>query len=134
VPETLHALIAARLDALEAVERSLVQDGAVLGQSFTVDALAAVAGLPADAVEEHLRNLVRRELLVHESDPRSPERGSTRSFKRSSRGRLRHACQTRPSGAPPCRGTPLRITRRRGAVRRPGAPLPGGLSLLVGWT
>jgi class 3 adenylate cyclase/tetratricopeptide (TPR) repeat protein len=75
VPETLHALIAARLDALEPVERSLVQDGAVLGQSFTVDALAAVAGLPAEPVEDHLRNLVRRELLVHESDPRSPERG-----------------------------------------------------------
>jgi class 3 adenylate cyclase/tetratricopeptide (TPR) repeat protein len=75
VPETLQALITARLDGLDQVERSLVQDGAVLGQSFTVAALAAVSGMDAAAVEEHLRVLVRRELLVHESDPRSPERG-----------------------------------------------------------
>src|SRR6185503_19411906 len=44
VPETLHALIAARLDALPAPERALIQDAAVLGQSFTVDGLAAVSG------------------------------------------------------------------------------------------
>ena len=47
MPETLHALIAARLDALEPVERSLIQDGAVLGQSFTVAALAAVSAMAA---------------------------------------------------------------------------------------
>jgi tetratricopeptide (TPR) repeat protein len=75
VPDTLHALIAARLDALEPVERSLIQVGAVLGQSFTVGALAAVSDLPEADIPEHLRNLVRRELLIHESDPRSPERG-----------------------------------------------------------
>ena len=75
VPETLHALIAARLDTINPTERSLVQDGAVLGQSFTVDGLAAVSRMEPEAVEEHLRALVRRELLIQESDPRSPERG-----------------------------------------------------------
>jgi class 3 adenylate cyclase/tetratricopeptide (TPR) repeat protein len=75
VPETLQALISARLDALEPVERSLMQDAAVLGQSFTPAGLAAVSGLDVRAVEGHLRTLVRRELLTHESDPRSPERG-----------------------------------------------------------
>jgi tetratricopeptide (TPR) repeat protein len=75
VPETLQALITARLDGIEHVERSLVQDAAVLGQSFAVPALAAVSGMEPAAIEEHLRSLVRRELLVHESDPRSPERG-----------------------------------------------------------
>src|SRR6266542_4703833 len=35
VPETLHALIAARLDGLSAEERRLLQDGAVLGKTFT---------------------------------------------------------------------------------------------------
>jgi class 3 adenylate cyclase/tetratricopeptide (TPR) repeat protein len=75
VPETLHALIAARLDGLDPIERSLIQDGAVLGQSFTVEALAHVSAMSADDAEGHVRNLVRRELLVHESDPRSPERG-----------------------------------------------------------
>ena len=35
VPETLHALIAARLDGLTPEERRLLQDGAVLGKTFT---------------------------------------------------------------------------------------------------
>ena len=47
VPDSLHALIAARLDALEPADRSLVQDAAVLGQSFTPAGLAAVSGLDA---------------------------------------------------------------------------------------
>ncbi len=42
VPDTLHALIAARLDALGPSERSLLQDAAILGQTFTVASLAAV--------------------------------------------------------------------------------------------
>ena len=75
VPETLHALIAARLDALPPIERSLVQDAAVLGQSFTLDGLAAVGGLEPAQVEALARELVRRELLVHDVDPRSAERG-----------------------------------------------------------
>ena len=48
VPETLHALIAARLDGLSAEERRLVQDAAVLGKTFTKPALAAVTGWPDD--------------------------------------------------------------------------------------
>jgi class 3 adenylate cyclase len=75
VPETLTALIAARLDALDATDRALVEDAAVLGQSFTVTGLAAVSGRPADSLDPRLRGLVRRELLVLEGDARSPERG-----------------------------------------------------------
>ncbi len=75
VPETLTALIAARLDALDAFDRSLVLDAAVLGQRFTVDALAAVSGIDAATLEPRLKVLVRRELLTLEADPRSPERG-----------------------------------------------------------
>ena len=44
VPETLQALIAARLDGLPAEERSVVQDAAVLGKTFSKAALAAVSG------------------------------------------------------------------------------------------
>ena len=47
VPETLHALIAARLDGLSAEERRLLQDAAVLGKTFTKDAVAALAGTGA---------------------------------------------------------------------------------------
>ena len=75
IPETLHALIAARLDGLTPEDRMLVQDAAVLGQSFTTAALAAVSGLEPDALEQRLGALVRAELFHREVDPRSPERG-----------------------------------------------------------
>jgi predicted ATPase len=75
VPETLRSLIASRLDALESADRDLLQDGSVLGQRFSLSALAAVSGLPAEGIEPRLRGLVRRELLELVADPRSPERG-----------------------------------------------------------
>jgi class 3 adenylate cyclase len=75
VPETLTALISARLDELDGPDRGLIADAAVLGQSFTLAGLAAVAGLEPAALEPRLRTLVRRELLVLQVDPRSPERG-----------------------------------------------------------
>ena len=75
VPETLTALIASRLDTLDPLDRTLIQDGAVLGQSFTIAGLAAVAGVPEDDLGTRLRALTRRELLRIEADPRSPEHG-----------------------------------------------------------
>jgi class 3 adenylate cyclase len=75
VPETLTALIGSRLDALSPELRTLLQDSAVLGQSFTTDALAAVSGISTEALEPQLTALVRRELLRRDVDPRSPERG-----------------------------------------------------------
>jgi tetratricopeptide (TPR) repeat protein len=75
VPETLHALIAARLDGVSTEERRLLQDGAVLGKTFTVRALAALSGTPAEELEPLLSGLVRKEVLGVQSDPRSPERG-----------------------------------------------------------
>ena len=75
VPETLTALIAARLDGLDPADRSLVLDAAVLGQSFTRAALAVVSGIDELSLEPRLRALVRRELFAHLTDPRSPERG-----------------------------------------------------------
>ncbi len=75
VPETLQALIAARLDGLDPADRALLQDAAVLGQSFTLAGLASVAGEEPAALETRLRALSRLELVVQEVDPRSPERG-----------------------------------------------------------
>jgi class 3 adenylate cyclase/tetratricopeptide (TPR) repeat protein len=75
VPESLHALIAARLDGLPQKERRLLQQGAVLGKSFTSGALAAVSGSPRAEVEAALASLVRKEVLGLQDDPRSPERG-----------------------------------------------------------
>jgi tetratricopeptide (TPR) repeat protein len=75
VPETLHALIAARLDGLSAEERRLVGDAAVLGKTFTLQALTSLSGLEAERVEQLLTAMVRREVLGLQSDPRSPELG-----------------------------------------------------------
>jgi len=75
VPETLHALIAARLDGLSAEERRVVQDASVLGKTFFKQALAEVGGVGASEVEPILTGLVRKEILTVQADPRSPERG-----------------------------------------------------------
>jgi tetratricopeptide (TPR) repeat protein len=57
------------------VDRTLVSDAAVLGQSFTLAGLAAVSGISEAELEPRLRALVRRELLTRETDARSPEHG-----------------------------------------------------------
>ena len=75
VPESLAALVASRLDALDRAERALVADAAVLGQTFTAAGLAAVSGVDEPGLAAHLKALVRREILRVEADPRSPERG-----------------------------------------------------------
>jgi predicted ATPase/class 3 adenylate cyclase len=75
VPETLQALIAARLDGLDADERRLLGDASVLGKTFSVRGLAALSGLSEELVVPLLAGLVRKEVLTLESDPRSPERG-----------------------------------------------------------
>jgi class 3 adenylate cyclase/tetratricopeptide (TPR) repeat protein len=75
VPETLHALIAARLDSLPAEERRLLQDAAVLGKTFTTAALAALGDVTEEKVAAELGSLVRKEVLSLQQDPRSPERG-----------------------------------------------------------
>src|SRR5436190_6852402 len=75
VPETLHALIAARLDGLSATERTLIQDASVLGKVFTKPAVAALTGISDAEVDGLLTSLVRKEFLSVQTDPRSPERG-----------------------------------------------------------
>jgi len=75
VPETLHALIAARLDGLTPEERTLLQYASVLGKTFTFPALAALTAKSREEVEPLLHSLVRKEVLGLQNDPRSPERG-----------------------------------------------------------
>jgi tetratricopeptide (TPR) repeat protein len=75
VPETLHALVASRLDGLSTSERSLLQEASVLGQAFTAGAAAALSGIPEQAVTDLLDGLVAKQVLGRDDDPRSPERG-----------------------------------------------------------
>jgi len=78
VPDSLSAIIGARLDRLDGAELSLVQDATVLGYSFTLEALATMLEADSDALSPVLADLVRREVFEFEEDPRSPERGQYR--------------------------------------------------------
>ena len=75
VPDTLHALIAARLDGLAPEERAIVQQASVLGQTFTIQSLAALADRGEIELTAVLKDLSRRELMYLDVDPMSPERG-----------------------------------------------------------
>jgi class 3 adenylate cyclase len=75
VPDSLHAVVAARIDRLGSDERAVIQDAAVLGQSFTLDGLAALSGRSGDDLDRVVSQLVRGEILQYDDDPRSPERG-----------------------------------------------------------
>jgi predicted ATPase len=75
VPQSLHGLIAARLDRLRPETRRVLQDAAVLGKTFTLTSLAAVSGVPPAELQSMLTELVRKEVLSVQADPRSPERG-----------------------------------------------------------
>ena len=78
IPESLQAVIGARIDRLDADHRKLLQDAAILGISFTPAGLAALSGVSEAELEAALSDLSRRELLEPVRDPRSPERGQYR--------------------------------------------------------
>ena len=75
VPETLHALLAARLDGLAPEERALVHDASVLGKTFTKQGVVALSGKEEGEIEQLLMGLVRKEVLSLQADVRSPEHG-----------------------------------------------------------
>jgi predicted ATPase/class 3 adenylate cyclase len=95
VPETLHALVAARLDGLSSDERGVLQDAAVLGKSFTKPGLAALSGLDDVTLDALLTSLVRKEVLSVQADPRSPERGQY-SFLQDLLKRIAYETLSRP--------------------------------------
>jgi tetratricopeptide (TPR) repeat protein len=78
VPDSLQSLLGARLDTLDEPARELVGVASVLGISFTLDSLVALAGRPSADVQRVLEGLVVREVLLFDDDPISPERGRYR--------------------------------------------------------
>jgi class 3 adenylate cyclase/tetratricopeptide (TPR) repeat protein len=66
LPESVQGIIAARLDALSAEEKALLQDAAVLGKVGWLGALAALADTSPLLLESRLHALERRELLRRE--------------------------------------------------------------------
>ena len=63
VPDSVQALIAARLDTLSPDRKSLLQDAAVLGKVFWAGALAEMGGRELEVVEQALHELSRKELV-----------------------------------------------------------------------
>ncbi|HEY0870663.1 MAG TPA: AAA family ATPase, partial [Acidothermaceae bacterium] len=78
VPNSLHSLLAARLDALEPAARELIADAAVLGSTFPAEALVATSGKPDAQVRAVLADLLQREVLEVSADKLSPQRGTYR--------------------------------------------------------
>jgi class 3 adenylate cyclase/tetratricopeptide (TPR) repeat protein len=75
IPETLQALLAARLDDLQPTERALIQDAAVLGQSFAAAGLAALGGRSIHEAEDLLDGLIAKQIVAFNDDELSAERG-----------------------------------------------------------
>ncbi|MCW2643643.1 MAG: adenylyl cyclase [Dactylosporangium sp.] len=65
MPDSVHAVIANRVDLLEAADRTVLQAAAVVGMQFWSGAVAAALGQPADVVDRTLRRLEQRD-LIHE--------------------------------------------------------------------
>jgi class 3 adenylate cyclase/tetratricopeptide (TPR) repeat protein len=63
LPDTVQALIAARLDTLRPERKSLLQDAAVVGKVFWAGALSEIAGRDPDDVKLALHELARKELV-----------------------------------------------------------------------
>ena len=66
LPETVQAIIAARIDALPQAEKALLQDSAVVGGVFWLGAVGAVAGVDTWRAEELLHALERKEFVRRE--------------------------------------------------------------------
>ncbi len=63
VPQSVHAMVAARLDSIPGDLRALVQDAAVVGTAFWPAALAALSGRADQEVRSGIGELVRRGLV-----------------------------------------------------------------------
>ena len=63
LPDTLQAIIAARLDTLPPARKALLQDAAVVGKVFWSGALATMGGVDEAAVRSDLHELQRKELI-----------------------------------------------------------------------
>jgi class 3 adenylate cyclase/tetratricopeptide (TPR) repeat protein len=68
LPESVQAIVAARLDALPADEKKLVQAASVVGRAFWLGALAAIEEEPRWSVEHKLHELERTQLIRRERD------------------------------------------------------------------
>jgi class 3 adenylate cyclase len=63
LPESIHGIIAARLDALSADEKALVHDASVVGKTAWIGVVATLSGRSAGDAEALLRGVERKQLI-----------------------------------------------------------------------
>jgi class 3 adenylate cyclase len=63
LPETVQGVIAARLDALSAEEKAVLQDAAVLAKVFWLGAVVAISGQDREQLAELMHGLERKEFV-----------------------------------------------------------------------
>jgi class 3 adenylate cyclase len=64
IPDTVQAVLAARMDLLSPADKRVLQEAAVVGRTFWTGPVAALSGTEADDLEDALRRLEERELVV----------------------------------------------------------------------
>ncbi|MGH9138543.1 MAG: ATP-binding protein [Acidimicrobiales bacterium] len=72
-PDTVEAIVAARLDTLAPEDKELLQDASVVGRSFAAGAVAAIAELPVEEVDERLRGLELRQFIQGDGGSVDPD-------------------------------------------------------------
>lgn len=68
MPDSVHSVIANRVDLLDSADRAPLQAAAVVGMQFWPGAVAAAVGRPVDAVERSLRRLEQREFISEQAE------------------------------------------------------------------
>ena len=66
MPDSVHAVIANRVDLLDAADRAVLQAAAVVGMQFWPGAVAAALGQPVEAIERSLRRLEQRDFVYEQ--------------------------------------------------------------------
>ena len=75
VPDTIQALLAARIDALPGATKAILADAAVVGKVFWAGAVGTMGGRSADEIRDAMADLARLELI--RPQPRSSMAGET---------------------------------------------------------
>ena len=136
VPDTVQAVLAARIDLLEPAEKAALQAAAVIGRTFWSGPVYELL----EGVEPDLRLLEERDFIRHRRAPRSWASASSRSSTRSPARLRTKACRRRGarvstrasrrgSSGPEKDGTSMRLcwpttTPRRCDPRMPTLPGP----------
>ena len=63
LPDSVQAIVAARLDSLPVPEKAVLRDASVVGRGFWPKAVAAICGFVTEDVHAHLRSLEQKEFV-----------------------------------------------------------------------